>query len=157
MQGYPAGSGPNGMTNLSENPRSTVTRLFLVLVVDFRADRCSSSQPIAVNLGQYGFPSGQVDLPSGVFDISPERLALFFDRGEASDSPVQNNLKQPHQFVLVFSVKGQLLAQQTVYGPPMALDIKPGPGGGLTVGREGKASFYDSDLELKHRWFCHWT
>jgi hypothetical protein len=114
------------------------------------AARGESKQPIVVNLGQYGFPSGQVDLPSDIFYISPERLALFFDRGEASDSPVQNKLIHLHQFlVLIFSVKGQLLAQQTVYGLPKALDIKPGPGGGLTVGREGNASFYASDLKLK--------
>jgi len=142
---------PGDAAHLSANLHNTVTWLYLVFgILIFLLTDVASSQSITVNLGPYGFPSGKVDLPSDVFYISSERLALFFDRGEASDSSVQNDLKHRHQFlVLVFSVKGQLLARQTVYGLPKAVDIKPGPGGGLTVGREGKAGFYDPDLGLK--------
>jgi len=108
------------------------------------------AQPVTVNLSSFGFPPGQVDLPSNVFYISSDLLAIYFDRGEATDAPQQNNHPRPHAFlILVFNKKGQVLAQQTIYGFPKALDIKAGPDDGIIVGREGSMSFYGADLLLR--------
>jgi hypothetical protein len=139
------------MTHRREQSHNTVTRLSLLFgILILTLAKAVAIQPISVELHSYGFPSGQIDLPNGVFYMSPERVALYFDRGEAADSPNQGNHRRSHQFlILVVSTKGQVLAQQTIYGLPKALDIKPGPAGGLIVGREGSLSFYDADLHLQ--------
>jgi len=139
------------MTHRPEQSHKTVTRLSLLFgILILTLTKAVAIQPISVELHSYGFPSGQIDLPSGVFYISLERVALYFDRGEATDSLDQDNHHPSHQFlILVLSTKGQVLAQQTIYGLPKALDIKPGPAGGLIIGREGSLSFYDADLHLR--------
>lgn len=139
------------MTHRPEQSHNTVKRLFLLFgVLIFGSTNATAVQPVAVELHSYGFPSGQVDILEHVFYISAERVALYFDRGEAADSPDHGNHPRLHQFlILVVSTKGQVLAQQTIYGFPKALDIKAGPARGLIVGREGYLSFYDADLHLQ--------
>lgn len=132
---------------------NTVKRLFLLLGITLIriSPTEAATQPISVDLHSYGFALGQVDQPgNAAFYISADRIALFFDRGETADSINQKNHSSLHQVViLVVNTKGQVLAQQPVNGMPNALDITPGPNGGLLVGQEGSLSFYDADLHLE--------
>ncbi len=129
----------------------TVKRLSLMLGILTVTLTCAAArQPILVELSSYGFPHGKIDIPEGVFWISAERVALYFDHGEVVDSPSQDSHRRLHHFlVLIVSKDGRVLSQQTLDGFPKALDIMPGPDGGLIVGRAGSLSFYDADLQLK--------
>jgi hypothetical protein len=84
------------------------------------------------------------DVLSSVFYISNERIAVFFDQLLPEQSPHDHALK-----LMVFDTEeGHAASQLVVHADPRAVDITAGPGGGVLLGREGKLSFYDSNLQL---------
>lgn len=103
-----------------------------------------SAPKVTVDLHQYGFPRATNTDSSrlGVFYLSNDRVALFF---EESTTDARHDA---HEFrLLVFNKVGQKIAQTTVRGNPKAIDISPGPDGGLAIGKEGQLDFYDSKLQ----------
>lgn len=103
----------------------------------------NSAALVTADLRAYGFTpsddSGELRL--GIFYLSKDRVAVFFEQPLASSEP------NSHKFqLLVFNAEGQKIAQTAVDGNPKALDITAGPDGGIAVGREGHVEFYDSQL-----------
>jgi|NGEPerStandDraft_6_1074524.scaffolds.fasta_scaffold57512_2 hypothetical protein len=128
----------------------TVLRIFaattiLAFTLSGNAGSHSAAQ-IAVDLHPYGFPTAtDIEGPRlGIFYLSKDRLALFFEQQQPAEPKTKSNKFQ----VLIFNIEGQKTAETAVHGDPKALDITAGPDGGVAVGKAGQLDFHDSKLRL---------
>ncbi|MGA7854142.1 MAG: hypothetical protein WCA15_12520 [Candidatus Acidiferrales bacterium] len=106
--------------------------------------KSSPTAEVMVDLHPYGFA---IDEPPrakvGIFYMSRDRLAVFFnDKVPASG-------QQSHAFqLLVLNTDGRVLARREIQADPKAMDITPGPNGGVLYGRAGHLDLFDADLQL---------
>jgi len=115
--------------------------LLLSTIVPARS--LSAAPTTTVDLRPYGL-STALDVKLGVFYVSKDRLALFFDQQLPATGPHSHSFQ-----LIILNIEGQTAAQMTLRGDPNAIDITPGPDGGLLVGREGQLDFYDSRLQVE--------
>jgi hypothetical protein len=113
----------------------------LLASVDLAAS--PSAGQVTVDLHAFGFPSPSLDIKLGVFYLSQDRIALFFDKKvEGTDS-------HSHAFqLMIINTEGHVTSQLAVRGNPGALDITAGSSGGVFFRNEGQLSFYDGTLHL---------
>jgi hypothetical protein len=115
----------------------------LLAVLAFALPGASHQSKPTLDLHEYGFPAGPQHVVSGIFYLSNNRVALFFDQQLPSGSSHDRALK-----LMVFNTgENRPTAQLVVHADPRAMDIAAGPGGVLFE-REGELSFYDSNLQL---------
>lgn len=126
--------------------------LFLVFAL-MHSWATAASGPVTLTLWNSDSDSTknvQINAKCGLFYLSPDRVAVYFDIGPAhSKGDLTISTEEDEFRILVVNGSGQVLARESVYGHPGAIDIRPGPGNGLMVGKAGSLSFYDADLHIK--------
>jgi hypothetical protein len=102
-----------------------------------------STNTANVDLHPSGFPNADLgNLKLGVFYISTGRIVVYFDRSRASDTGL-------HSFeVIELDSTGGKTAKLELQADPRAVDITPGPGGGILFGRKGELDFYDGTFRI---------
>jgi len=127
----------------SENRKRIALAAIAILLlgsVDLAAS--PSAGQVTVDLHPYGFPSPSLDIKFGVFYLSQDRIALFFDK------KVQGADPHSHVFqLMIISTGGHVTSQLAVHGNPGAMDITAGSSGGVFFRNEGKLTFYDGTLQ----------
>jgi hypothetical protein len=104
--------------------------------------RSSQPVPISIDLHPYGFPAElPINEKTGLFYLSADRLAVFFNNKQ----PLSDSGSEAFQLI-VLDIAGHVLAQRDVLAAPRAMDITPGPNGGILFGRSGQLDFFDPDL-----------
>jgi hypothetical protein len=117
--------------------------LAVLAVLAFAFPGASRQLEQTLDLHELGFPADSENVRSGVFYLDNSRIALFFDQRLPSESPHDRALK-----LMVFNTEeNHPTAQLVLHADPKAMDLTAGPGG-MLFGREGKLSFYDSNLQL---------
>jgi hypothetical protein len=127
----------------SENRKLRAVAAIAILLLA-SVDLAASPSPgqVTVDLHPYGFPSS-VDIKLGVFYLSQDRIALFFDKNDQGADP------HSHAFqLMLINTEGQVISQLVVRGDPRAMDITVGPSGGVLFRNQGQLRFYDGTLQL---------
>jgi hypothetical protein len=106
------------------------------------------ASPLTVDLHAHGFPSGAKpsstwNVKTGLFYLSGDRLAVFFDRQLSGSEPNSHSFQ-----ILTIDEKGLVHAKRVVQADPKATDFSAGPGGGILVGKAEGLDFYDADVQL---------
>ncbi|MGB8543572.1 MAG: hypothetical protein WCD49_18235 [Candidatus Acidiferrales bacterium] len=106
--------------------------------------KSSQAGPISIDLHPYGFPAElPIDEKIGVFYLSADRLAVFFNNKQPLSGPGSEAFQ-----LIVLDISGHGLAQRNVLAAPKAMDLTPGPNGRILFGRSGQLDFFDSGLHL---------
>lgn len=125
--------------------RAWIVVAFLLISTPLTATSHGKAR-VTVDLHRHGFPAASTEislrLKVGLFYLSADRVAIFFEQPTPDDP--HNSAFQ----LLVFDANGALIAQDVLHGDAKAIDITPGPNGGILVGRAGRLDFYDSKLRL---------
>jgi len=104
--------------------------------------------PLTIDLHSHDFPSGTEassawNVRTGLFYLSGDRLAAFFDR-ELSVSEADSHSFQ----ILTIDTKGLVHAKLVISVDPKNTDFSAGPASGVLVGKAGGLDFYNADLQL---------
>ncbi len=106
--------------------------------------RSSQPGPISIDLHPYGFSAElPINEKIGVFYLSADRLTVFFNNKQPLSGPGSEAFQ-----LIVLDIGGHVLAQRNVLAAPNAIDITPGPNGGILFGRSGQLDFFGSNLRL---------
>lgn len=104
--------------------------------------------PLTIDLHSHDFPSraeasSSWNVKNGLFYLSGDRLAVFFDRQLSGSRPDSHSFQ-----ILTIDMKGLVHAKRVIPADPKNIDFSAGPGGGILIGKADGLDFYDADLEL---------
>ncbi|MFP5237400.1 MAG: hypothetical protein ACLGSD_16005 [Acidobacteriota bacterium] len=100
-------------------------------------------KPTTFDLHELGFPKNDDgNIKVGVFYSAANRIGVYFDQEPQNSARI-------HRFVvLMFDPAAHVTAKLALLANPSAMNIQPGPNGGVLFGSSSKLELYDDGLNL---------